>query len=74
MKRKYGFLYNGYAKKAYYWEVVISGRKIIIAFASIFLSVKGTLLQSLALLLILAFSIFITLRVNPYVDFRMNRL
>ena len=74
VKRKYGFLYNGYSKKAYYWEIVISGRKIIIAFASIFLSVKGTMLQSLALLFILAFSIFVTLKVNPYVDFRMNRL
>lgn len=74
VKREYGFLYNGYLKKAFYWELIISWRKIIIAFASIFLTLKGTMVQSLILLFILAISIFITLRVNPYVDFRMNRL
>ena len=38
VKEKFGFLYNGYQKNSYYWEIVIQLRKVLIAFVSIFLT------------------------------------
>jgi hypothetical protein len=32
MKEQLGFLYNGYRKKFYYWEVIIMYRKIAMVF------------------------------------------
>ena len=74
VKERLGFLYNGYSPRAYYWESSITLRKLVIAFVSIFLTVKGTMLQSLVLFVILFSSIFLTIRIRPYEDFRVNRL
>ena len=40
-RERYGFLFNGYKLKYYYWEVVIMYRKIFIIFISIFLRKYG---------------------------------
>ena len=74
LKEKLGFLYNGYSPRAYYWESSITLRKLVIAFVSIFLTVKGTMLQSLVLFVILFSSILLTIKIRPYEDFRVNRL
>ena len=37
-KEKLGFLYNGYKKEYYFWEILIMYRKIVIIFIAIFLS------------------------------------
>ena len=37
-KEKLGFLYNGYKKEYYFWEILIMYRKILIIFIAIFLS------------------------------------
>ena len=42
-KQKFGFLYNGYKKEYYYWEVVIMYRKIVIVFIAVFLVNLGTI-------------------------------
>lgn len=73
-KEKYGFLYNGYNKNSYYWEIVIQLRKVLIAFVAIFLTGRGTIVQSLVLLSILALFIYITLRVHPFEDKQANLL
>ena len=36
VKEKYGFLYNGYRRQFYYWEVIIMYRKIVIVFIAVF--------------------------------------
>lgn len=46
-KEKYGFLYNGYQKRFYYWEVVIMYRKILIIFIAVFISALGAITQAL---------------------------
>lgn len=66
LKKKFGFLYNGYSPRAYYWETSVTLRKLLIAFVSIFLTMKGTMLQSLVLAAILVTSIFLTIRIRPY--------
>lgn len=74
VKEKLGFLYNGYTTRSYYWEVVMSGRKVIIAFVSIFLTSQGTITQSLVLFVVLVLSIFLNFKVNPFVKRNINRL
>ena len=44
-KTKYGFLYNGYRPSAYYWELVIMYRKIVIIFIQVFLAQSGKIVQ-----------------------------
>lgn len=74
IKEKFGFLYNGYSLRSYYWETFMSLRKVLIAFISIFLTSQGTMLQSLVLFIVLIVSIFINFKVNPYNERKINRL
>lgn len=43
VKEKYGFLYNGYQKRYYYWEVVIMYRKIMVIFIAVFVAAFGAI-------------------------------
>lgn len=52
-KIKYGFLYNGYKRDNYYWEIVIMYRKILCLFISVFLNEIGIIVQALVLLILL---------------------
>ena len=36
-KEMFGFLYNGYKRENYFWEIIIMYRKIIVIFISVFL-------------------------------------
>ncbi|CDW80304.1 UNKNOWN [Stylonychia lemnae] len=51
-RQKYGFLYRGFKKEFYYWEIVIMYRKIIIVFVAVFVSNYGAISQALLLFLI----------------------
>jgi len=42
-KQKFGFLYNGYKKEYFFWEIVIMYRKILIIFISVFLYSEGAI-------------------------------
>jgi len=54
----YGFLYNGYKKDTYYWELVILIRKMMVLVVSQLLSPMGNQVQAF-LLLLLAFVLII---------------
>lgn len=41
VKEKFGFLYNGYKRHNYFWEIVIMYRKIICIFVAVFLKKIG---------------------------------
>ena len=43
VKEKFGFLYRGYSKDFYYWEIVIMYRKIALIFISVFVQQFGVL-------------------------------
>jgi uncharacterized protein YpmB len=57
VKQKFGFLYTGYKRHNYFWEIVIMYRKIFCIFIAVFLNRVGNIVQALILLILLvAFS------------------
>jgi len=40
-KEKFGFLYNGYKRHNYFWEIVVMYRKIFCIFIAVFLKKVG---------------------------------
>ena len=59
----YGFLYNGYKFRTYYWELIILYRKISIVFVLVFLGIISFEVQALVALFIMMASLI----------FHMNR-
>ena len=53
VKQQFGFLYNGYKRHNYYWEIVIMYRKILCIFVAVFLRPQGVIVQALILLIML---------------------
>ena len=53
VKEKLGFLFRGYRKKLYYWEIVIMYRKIALIFISVFVVNIGVIAQALVVFLLL---------------------
>mmetsp|Transcript_4575 Transcript_4575/g.614 ORF Transcript_4575/g.614 Transcript_4575/m.614 type:complete len:147 (-) Transcript_4575:394-834(-) len=50
---RFGFLFNGYNDKHYFWEFVILYRKIIITCCSVFLSTISIPIQALTVMIVL---------------------
>lgn len=65
-RQKYGFLYNGYKKKFYYWESVNMYRKITIIFISAFLKDFGVITQALVVFLVLIFFLYLNIKAKPF--------
>jgi hypothetical protein len=42
-REKYGFLYRGYRKEFFFWEIIIMYRKIALIFIAVFISAYGTI-------------------------------
>lgn len=70
----YGFLYKGYKEKYYYWEIIITIRKIILAIVSVF--VADAELQATFLCIILVFFLSLQLIISPFTSSfpRLNEL
>ena len=66
VRATYGFLYNGYAPRSYFWEVWGIIRKELVAGVGVFLLRAGTLVQSFILLLLLFFFLLISIKVRPF--------
>lgn len=71
-REKYGFLYNGYKKKYYYWEIVNMYRKITIIFVSAFLKLAGIITQALVIFLILISFLMINIKIMPFAFKSLN--
>ena len=74
VKSKFGFLYNGYKLKNYYWESVIMYRKVAMIFISVFMKSLGTRVQSLAVFVIIVIFIVVTSKRKPYLTRQLNDL
>ena len=74
VKSKFGFLYNGFNRRSYYWEIVTLARKEVVAAISVFLIQRGTVTQSMLLLLTLLLFVLLTLRVAPYESPYLNKI
>ncbi|TNV88036.1 hypothetical protein FGO68_gene5296 [Halteria grandinella] len=74
-KAKFGFLYNGYRiPQAYYWELVIMYRKIIVIFIQVFLAQLGKIVQALTMLLFLILCLTLTAAKQPFANHFLNSL
>ncbi len=71
---RFGYLFNGYSKKYYYWEFIILYRKILIIFCSTFLSAISTRFQALSISILLIITFYIHQKSNPFVDLSMNEM
>ena len=65
-REQYGFLYNGFKKKWYFWESVNMIRKIMIIFIAVFLDVAGTITQALVVFLMLIVFLYLNIKIQPY--------
>ncbi|CDW79545.1 UNKNOWN [Stylonychia lemnae] len=65
-RQKYGFLYRGYRKEYFYWEIVIMYRKILIIFTSVFVSNFGIIAQALIIFFALIVFLMINFKKQPF--------
>ena len=65
-KEVYGFLYLGYSRQKYWWELVILSRKVIILIALIWLNRISVVIQALVALSMLMFAIYLQHSNKPY--------
>ena len=50
-KKRYGFLYKGYERPLYFWELIITSRKVAIVMAQMLVRSLGARMQAVASLL-----------------------
>ena len=73
-REKWGFLFFGYKKDYYFWEIIIAYRKVLIIFIAVYLTTFGVIAQALILLLLLIFFTFLTIKFKPYEKFAFQEL
>jgi len=66
VKSKYGFLYIGFKPENFFWEFIITYRKIAIAFTSVFLSTISAEIQALTVMIVILIALYLQLRYLPY--------
>jgi len=71
-REKYGFLYNGYKKKFFFWESVNMYRKIAIIFISVFLKLAGVITQALVIFLVLILFLILNIKLMPFTFQALN--
>ena len=70
----FGFLFNGYKKSIFFWEFGILYRKVLIISIVTFFTNVSTLTQAVSILLLLNLSIFLHLKLRPYVSNELNNM
>ena len=71
-REQYGFLYNGFKKRWYFWESINMFRKIMIIFIAVFLDVYGTITQALVVLIVLIVYLYLNVKIHPYMLKELN--
>ncbi|CAG9330615.1 unnamed protein product [Blepharisma stoltei] len=74
VRLQFGFLFNGYKAKSYYWELVILYRKILIVCCSVFLANISTSIQALTIMMLLLFCVYFQSIVQPYDGDALNEM
>jgi len=74
IKEKFGFLYNGYRKQYYFWEVIIMYRKIFVIFIAMFISNFGTITQALFVFILVICFLGINMKLQPFTQVALNDL
>lgn len=71
-KEKFGFLYNGYKRNSYFWEIVIMYRKILMIAISVFMNRVGLVVQALVLLIMMAGFLYVNNARRPFISRSLN--
>lgn len=71
---RYGYLYNGYNPKTFYWEIIIILRKMLIVSFNVFLLSRSSKLQVLPIMLALGVSLILQMKIKPFTIVVLNRL
>jgi len=74
VKLKYGFLYDGYEKNYYFWEMWVMLRKVAVVTITVFLAKYGEMSEALAGLCVTVFAMIVHLKCQPYEDEELDRL
>ena len=70
----YMFLYGGYNREHYYWEVIIMLRKVTLNLVLVVMASASALAQGLVVLITLHFCIWAHVRYQPYAEGILNRI
>ena len=73
VRKIYGFLFNGYSKREYYWEIVILYRKIVILCSSVILGNISTQVQALTVMIVLLMCIYLQSKYTPFTQISLNQ-
>ena len=73
-KLRFGFLFNGYRKKTFYWEFVILYRKILIICLIVFAANYSTQVKALTVLFLLLISFWWQHEIRPFNYKHLNRM
>jgi hypothetical protein len=73
-KLRFGFLYNGFRKGTFYWEIIILYRKISVICCAVFLGTVSIPVQALTVIVILLFCLYIQYKTRPYTHPDLNEL
>eukprot|EP00736_Rhodelphis_marinus_P013404 Rmarinus@m.19640 len=74
VKRRYGFLFTGYERPYYWWEIWVTIRKTLVVFIVVIMQPMGVTIQGLSLLGLLMASIVIHSRFLPYEEDQLDGL
>lgn len=74
VRQRYGFLFNGYKERAYFWESLVMLRKVAVIFVAVFLRSLGTRIQAFTLFLLLLGFLLFTHQRQPFLTRHLNRL
>jgi hypothetical protein len=74
VKEKFGFLFNGYKRKYYFWEIIIMYRKVLMIFISVFMNQIGLIVQALVMLIVLVVFIQLNNLRRPFADRALNEI
>lgn len=71
---KYGYLFSGYKKDMYYWEIVAIFTKVFLVMVTVYLKVVSSESQVLIGLFLLILFMILQVRFRPYASQRVNNL
>uniref|UniRef100_A0A7S3JBG8 Uncharacterized protein n=1 Tax=Euplotes harpa TaxID=151035 RepID=A0A7S3JBG8_9SPIT len=74
VKEKFGFLFNGFKRKFYYWEIALMYRKVLMIFISVFMNRIGLIVQALVTLIVLVVFIQVNNLKRPFADRALNEI
>lgn len=74
MKTKFGFLYNGYKHRFFYWEIIIMFRKIFLILIQMVILQFGSITQALIVLLMMIFFLYANAKQSPFTYRALNIL